>query len=637
MAVPTIVSQPPVAVTNPPTQQAVTPVPEEFLVYAGQMIDQIKTEHYKNATALQQLAPLIPSNLQEDLAIYLNILGQINNNMNLTATYLNQTTASLRFGNLTQAGTQLGLVRGQLTQAQSNLQILDLTLTRIKDIFGISVEAQRSELTSLAALIGSYQQRANQLEKMLTEADKRTATILDLKASAEEILVNQTVTVAGRLKDVHGNALVNRTIAIYLQGLAFNENETSSDGSFTFTLRITPQMNLTTAIFYALFQPQGTDTNMFRPSASANVTVALRYLPAQLTFSLASASVHVNQTLRGTGTLLGQGGSLLANRTIQLSIDGGLVATTLTDTNGRFTFLYMIPPGTPELTHNVTVTFNPTYDLYSTQSNSTTLSVYYYHTSVSAAFSAGWIFSGQPLQATGTVQGYSTPIANGTLLAFLDGVQASNASVNQDGGFRMSISIPMEKSNSTAITILYTSSLPWIKGSSTSYMLAVTNSLSVIVAGSALAVVGLAVYTSPRTILQTIKKPFKKEEETEDQKVPRGAEEEEAAPPVTEAAIDIAKLREGRTENQALKAVYWAVREFLAIRLAIPSHSSLTHLEFLNAAVSASKKDQPNLAKLTRGFELAEYAERQISKSDWDQFVNDSVVVVEANGGKVIL
>lgn len=632
MAVPTIVPLSPVAVTDPSTQQAVTPVPDEFLVYAGQMIDQIKTEHYKNATALQQLAPFISGNLQGDLAIYLNILGQINNNMNLTANYLNQTTTFIQFGNLTQARTQLGLARGQLTQAQSSLQILDLTLTRIEYIFGISVETQRAELTSVAALIGRYQQRANQLENMLTEADKRTATILDLTASAEEILVNETVTVGGRLKDDYGNALENRTIAIYLQGLAFNENKTSSDGSFTLTVRITPQMNLTAAIFYALFQPQGTDTNTFRPSASSNVTVAVRYLPAQLTFSLANTSMHVDQTLRGTGTLLGQDGSLLVNRIIQLSIDGGFVATTLTDTNGRFTFQYVIPPATPELTHNVTVTFQPTYDLYSTQSNSATLRVYYYHTSVLAAFSAGWIFSGQPLQATGTVQGYSTPIANGTLLAFLDGVRASNATVNHDGGFRMSISIPIEKSNSTAITILYTPSLPWIKGSSTSYIAAVTNSLSVMVAGSALAVVGLAVYTSPRTILQAIKKSFIEEEEPEEQK-----EEEEAVPPVAETVIDIAKLREGRTENQALKAIYWAVREFLALRLAIRSHSSLTHLEFLTATVTASKKDQPNLAKLTRGFELAEYAERQISRSDLDQFVNDSVVAVEANGGKVKL
>jgi hypothetical protein len=635
LILPTLVQLPPASVIDPSTEPLKPPVPLEVLLFAGQIIDQATAEHYENASSLLKLAAVLPSNLQQDLSIYLSILAEVKNHLNLTNTYLNETSTSINQGQHSLARTQLGLARSELTQAQSNLATLNLTLSRIGSMFGISVlESHRAKLDALSLLIDRYSKRADELERMLTEADSRTATFLDMEASAKEIPVNETVTLTGHLKDSHGKALPSRAVRIYLQGSAFEETRTSGDGSFRVTVRISPEMNLTTAIFYAQFQPQGTDANSLRPSVSPDVVVAVRYLQAQISLSLGRGSVHVNQTFGGLGALRGQDGTNpLTGRMIQLAIDGRIVGTTQTDKGGLFTFQYSFPPGTPELTHNVTATFTPIDDLYSTQSESAAVSVYYYHTSVRATFSLGWLFSGQPLQVRGTVQGSSTPIRNGTLLAFLDGVQDTNTTISPDGGFQLSLSIPLEKSNVTMIGFLYEPTLPFVTGSSASYSVTVTNSLSVLVGSSALAVVGIAVYKSPRTILRTIKRSIIEEEETEEEKRSEKLEEEEKTRP-PEPAIDIAKLREGRTGNQVVKAVYWAVRDLVASKLEISSPSSLTHLEFFNAT-KALKKGHVSLRRITGDFELAEYAERPFSKRDVSRFLNDSVVVVEAAGGTV--
>lgn len=633
LILPTFVQLPPVSVIDPSTQPAEPPVPLEALLFAGQITDQITAGHFANASSLLKLASVLPGNLQADLSTYLNILAEINSQLNLTNTYLNETSTSISLGKLNQARTQLELARSELTQARTNLQTLTLTLARIQTLFGISVESQQTKLAALSKLIGHYEDRANQLNAMLIEVDTRAPTFLDLKASATAILVNETITLTGRLEDSKQNGLSDRAIMIYLQGMVFEETSTSKDGFFNLTARITPKLHVTAAIFFAHFEPNGTDASSLRPSTSSDVFVAVRYLRAKMSLVLGSRSVHVNQTFEATGRLQTQDGSPLEDRMIQVAVDGMVVESTETGRDGRFAFDYSFPPGTSELTHNITATFVPSDDLYSGQSASANLDVYYYHTSLSASLSSGWLFSGQPFQVKGTVEAGSERIGNGTVLALLNGTQTANTTVAPDGGFQLSLSVPIDAFSNSYLVILYLPTTPWVKGTSAGYSLAVTNSLSVLVGSSTLAIVGLAVYKSPRTILLAIKRSLIEEEETREEEVEEPSEEVGVAAP--EPLIDIPKISKGRTQNETAKLVYWAVRELVALKLKIPSQSSLTHWEFLKAAADGLKKGDANLRNLTFTFELAEYAERPLTKVDVDRAINDSVVIVESVGGKI--
>jgi hypothetical protein len=261
------------------------------------------------------------------------------------------------------------------------------------------------------------------------------------------------------------------------------------------------------------------------------------------------------------------------------------------------------------------------------------LALYYFHPSLSASLPPGWLFSGQPLQVKGTVGGASEDFGHGTILALLNGTLSGNTTLTPNGRFQLSLSLPIDASANTYLEILYLPTLPWVKGTSAAFSLAITNSLSAIIGGSTLAIVAIAVYETPRTLLLTIRRSVIEDEETgEEVKEPSEPNEEAGVP---EPAIDIPYMSKERTANEIAKLVYWAVRDIAALRLKIPSQSSLTHWEFLEAATGSLQKENANLRNLTFTFELVEYAERPLTKAQANRAINDAVVIVEAAGGKV--
>jgi hypothetical protein len=391
------------------------------------------------------------------------------------------------------------------------------------------------------------------------------------------------------------------------------------------------QFNLTTAIFRAQYDPSGADLALFKPVASAELVVEVRYLDAQMTLTLDSMSVHVAQPFSIVGELLGTNGSPLAGRMIGLWVDRLSVGNFTTDPSGKISIQYAFNPGTSIGPHELTVVFIPINDLYQIKSSTLTVELSYYDSSIHPETPQGWFLSGQSVEITGIVQSTRGAIDNGTVIALVGGRQVSAGSVGSDGRFALMFTVPLETAASTDVVLVYEPVAPWVIRSTTTLQLPLTNSLAIIGGALALSLVGFAVYKSPTRIILTAKsalrRPVTKKAEVPSEDIHRL--------PRRKLVLNVAALRARKKPDAIVKATYWTIRDIIASNTGIPDERAVTHREFYEHVKGHLMGREGSLQRVTSRFEAAEYAEKEVSEQDGVAVIHEAIVLAEAVEGRI--
>ena len=623
---------------DPSSIQSQPVSPEAFAGISGQIIDFTSSGKFQNASRLVALANIISGSLAAEINVYLNLLANTNTHLKAAGTYLNQTSALIDEGNLTGASARLNMANVELNQTKTNLNTLNLILSRASNVYGIDVTSQLQKLSGLTSLVRNYERQVGNLQSRIASEDKREQTTLQMHTLENTVLVNQSFFLIGSLQNGKGEPLPGREIQILLNETSVElSTRTSDNGTFQAALTIAPALRLSRAEFRGKFEPTGNDQVTYRSSESPSVTVDVTYLQAKLLVSPLSAKARVSDPFSIQGTLLDSSNSPLQGKMVSLSVDNTTADELATDPNGNFDFEYSFEPGTVTGVHIIRVTFTPENDLFAMQTETFQIQVFYYPTSLSTNHPTGPVFSGQTIVVSGIV---TSPNAteNGTVQAFANGKLLSAVQVSDSGEFQVPVTVPLEASNDVVITLAFLPLTPWLQGSTETLQLPVTNSIAITLTCAAMGLIGLAVYKTPQSMLSpvtTMLRRLKREKEEKENPIESPAERHPAKPEAL--VLDLSAIRvNAASPNQLVKSVYRAARGLLSLAFNVTTEPTLTHWEFFGKTHVLLKDSSNYLEELTISFEGVEYAEQKISEAEAEKAVNNSIVLTETVGGKVL-
>ena len=145
-----------------------------------------------------------------------------------------------------------------------------------------------------------------------------------------------TMTIQGRLLDLVDAPLPNLTVEVWLGGEWMTNVTTDANGTFTAIYPVPADAELGPILLETRF----TGTTFYLPSEASGTWVV--YSPIQVTVAMESpVAVAENITISGSvvdNQLLGIGG-----HTVDLTVEGILLATVVTDANGNFVFDWNVP------------------------------------------------------------------------------------------------------------------------------------------------------------------------------------------------------------------------------------------------------------------------------------------------------
>ena len=145
-----------------------------------------------------------------------------------------------------------------------------------------------------------------------------------------------TMTIQGRLLDVGDNPLSNMTIEIWLGGQWLTNTTTDEVGEFSAVHPVPSDAPLGPVTLETRF----TGTVAYLPSNASGLWEI--FSPVLVTVDI-SSPVAVNQTVSISGSVVDNQLVGIGDHDVQLVVEGILIATLTTDSNGDFTFDWLVP------------------------------------------------------------------------------------------------------------------------------------------------------------------------------------------------------------------------------------------------------------------------------------------------------
>ncbi len=145
-----------------------------------------------------------------------------------------------------------------------------------------------------------------------------------------------TMTVQGRLLDVVDNELPNLTVEIWLGGQWMTNTTTNENGLFSVVIPVPAGAPLGPVVLETRF----TGTVAYLPSNATGLWEI--YSPVLVTVDMTSP-VAVNETVTITGSVVDNQLNGLAEHDVVLVVEGIVIASLTTDSNGDFTFEWNVP------------------------------------------------------------------------------------------------------------------------------------------------------------------------------------------------------------------------------------------------------------------------------------------------------
>jgi len=620
------------------TVQDVPLSPYVLLEYAGVALQSAQAGNFTQAQIVLGYISHLPPNIEHNLRTYLTQIAELVSIIRSLKGGLDSLKGLIDNGQIALAQQRIPQIESMLSDASSRLELLYSALDRAAIIYRIDVSRQRGHLDGLSSMLTQFRQILESLKEMLQALDKRTATTLAISASPNPVWVNGTLLIAGMLKLSNQTSLGGRVVEIWINGIKASEVRLDSDGRFEWKCNVSEHRFYTLEV-YARYVPVGEDANRLRPAKSEMVTVTVNFYPVILTATISPNRVHVLESFLVRGRLTNGVKQPLANETVQLLIDGKYANNSDTDASGSYVMAGSFQTGSIEGNHTLFVEFSPLLGIYaptqispqlgiyeSTQSRNLGLQLYYVRSSVNVTSGEStFALSGQTVSLGGIVTASAKPFSQGLIVALLGERELGRVPVGEDGTFTIPLSIPIDVSGMSAITITFVPETPWVISNGTSVTLNVMN--SGLIGFASIAFVASVVTLSTRTI-QVSSPSRHRRKEDEQTLVEKLRAEAKTVPPST--TMHLARLKGLRDPRSCVQETYWEIRHVLVEVLHQEEQSSETPREFA-AKINPKLADAATpFSLLTLLFEVAEYSEHEISWQRADVAVNYAVLVAEA-------
>ncbi|MEM2074036.1 MAG: hypothetical protein QXO33_05750 [Nitrososphaeria archaeon] len=204
---------------------------------------------------------------------------------------LDDTDSLLNYAKLLIDSGREDYARSPLNAAGYNLAEANITYSQLKvsaEEFSKSFLLPRTQVSQkvegIQSLLVSMYSKLYDLLEIIEFQRNLKETFLTIEAYPETLWVGSTVTVQGKLY-THDTILANKNVIIYFEGQKASEVKTSSDGTFTYTLKLPytykPKVNINAKYF-----PEEADKNTYKPTISNTVQLNLLYISPKIEIKL---------------------------------------------------------------------------------------------------------------------------------------------------------------------------------------------------------------------------------------------------------------------------------------------------------------------------------------------------------------
>jgi hypothetical protein len=201
----------------------------------------------------------------------------------------------------------------------------------------------------------------------------------------------------------------------------------------------------------------------------------------------------------------------------------------------------------------------------------------------------------------------------------------------------MTFIVPLDVTGDNTLRLVCVPKAPWFASTASLVLLRVLDTAMTVLCVGVVACIGLIVVGNPfrpRSQLELPRAP----QITQEPKTPVEEETEArtiATPQLTPLrAADLSKFDDPRV---CIRETYWATRHILAEILHEPGRLSETHREyFARVAKTMQTEASTAFSSLTRLFELAEYSQHPLSRTEAAEAIDDGMLVSESTSVKTM-
>jgi len=624
----------------------------ELILAYGSLASQLVQEgNYTEAKRLLEMTGGLPANLDPNLRTYIALMNELILILDSLKSELEKLQELTSDGALAQAREEIPGIQSLMADGSRRLALLYSALDRIGTIYPVDISTQKRRLDTLSSTLLSFERLLENLKTQVEAMDGRIVTRLDLTASPSPVQVEEPLQISGRLQG-DGTKVGGRAVELWINGIKAANLTVNDLGIFDWQYLVSSNTREDRLDIYARYSPIDDDISRFRPARSNNVTVPVYCRPVVLTIIPLSKRVLVLENFTVQGRLTESPGQPLPAESVDLLVDGKRVNSSMTNSTGMYSIDASLPPGALEGDHQLYTRFEPRDGIYaSVASNETAIQVYYLRPGISHFSLSGVAIvngesvaiSGQPAQMEGKLEIDSKPFGQGLLIAYLAGREVGRALSGADGVFRFPITIPYDTSDESKIEVVFAPAEPWIVPSTAFLVLRVLNSVVISLAVGA-GIFAVLVFSGrpidPRSTLLRRARP-RRRAGTETTVVETPAVEERAA-----AAPSLSSLSDFKLELELelkfddprafVKIAYQETTRMLSQVLGVRRGPSETPREYAVRVLDRLGVAASSLSAITQLFELAEYSQHAISRSEAEEGRNHAFRVAEELDTRVI-
>ncbi len=620
------------------------PSPEALLAYVDIASQRAAEGNYTEVKRLLAMANGLPANTEQNVVTYMRLLRELVLILDSLKPELDGLKDLVATGAVAQARKNSTEIEGEIDEASGRLDLLFSSLDRIGSIYHVDTRNQHHDLEVLSSTLRSFASRLAEFRDQLDAMDQRSATRLDLQAYPSPVQVEGSLDISGELQN-DGIGLGGRVVTVWVNGIQKANVTLDQLGRFAWKYVVSNNSRADKLELYASYSPADEDIFRLRPSKSDTVIVPVNYRAVTLTISTYSRRVLVLENFTVQGQLSDVFGNLLPGKTVDLLVDGKPVNSNVTDVTGKYSMDMAFPGLTLAGAHQVSARFDPKQGIYAAaNSENVTIQLYYLRSTLSElALSGVAVTKGQPIaisgQATlleGRLEVDSKAYAQGLVIASLGGRELGRTLSEAGGIFRISIGLPLDLSDMNTISVVFIPARPWIAKTSTSIVVRVLNSVVVgLVAGAT--VFALSVFSGKSMdiglILRRRGAPRRRLGiETVTVKTPEITGKAATASTLLSLGEFKLELQLGIKSEEPrafIRSAYWEIRRVVAEALGVRGEHSETPREYANRVAGVLGAAAGSLSALTRLFELAEYSEHSILRSDAQEGINHAFRIAE--------
>ena len=342
-----------------------------FLMYYSDLFGELVIRRYQNASMLIERLKFtyIPEDLTYIIQRYNDLTLELTEILNNTENLLVEASSLLYQYRLEEASRKLndtGILIGRAEILLKDVEEATDTISGRLGAFAAPAESSvrqaynrlQNVLQRLRALMDEYKDLFRKLRSESSEIqmEELKATKITLNLNATRVFVGGFINASGNLTS-EGEGLPNRKVRILLDGNPLTETLTSSDGSYSITVRI-PHKYVEILKVEALYTPIGADRGVYLASKSLTLFINVLFYKTSVTLTVPDEA-YPGLPVRVDGKITVEDGRPADSRDVEILLDQVLIAKNETNPQGIFDFEMVLGSHTSVGKHKLTFTVEP--------------------------------------------------------------------------------------------------------------------------------------------------------------------------------------------------------------------------------------------------------------------------------------